>query len=254
MNPAIILDWGRGRDLICLSVDNLGGIAEGQPPDPAHPALAIGLPRLLALFAECGLEATFFVEGYAAEVFADAATRIRDAGHELGLHAWKHEAWGELAPDREAELLARGFEAFDRNLGLRPRGFRPPGGKLTEASAALFARHGLDYVSTSRGNERGLRGLPFEWKRVDAFALIERFGGRQTPEAYFAGWTREALAHEASAPDAPWLVVVHPFCAGMDPHFDAFADFVRTLAKALGPSASRTLGSLFPSAAAGVAH
>ena len=31
--------------MICLSVDNLGGIAEGEPPDPAHPALAIGLAR-----------------------------------------------------------------------------------------------------------------------------------------------------------------------------------------------------------------
>jgi peptidoglycan/xylan/chitin deacetylase (PgdA/CDA1 family) len=237
--------------LICLSVDNLGGIAEGQPPDPAHPALAIGVPRLLALFAECGLETTFFVEGYAAEVFTDASTQIRDAGHELGLHAWKHEAWGELEPDREAELLGRGLEAFDRNLGLRPRGFRPPGGKLTGTSAALFARHGLEYVSTSRGNERGLRGVPFDWKRVDAFALIERFGGRQVPERYFADWTHEALAHQARSPDEPWLVVVHPFCAGMDPHFAAFARFVREVAKALGPRAFRTLGSLFPIAPAG---
>ena len=239
--------------MICLTVDNLGGIAEGQPPDPSHPALAIGLPRLLALFAEFDLETTFFVEGYAAEVFAGAATQIRDAGHEIGLHAWKHEAWGELEPDRERELLARGLDAFERHLGLRPRGFRPPGGKLTEASAALFARHGLDYVSTSRGNERGLRGLPFEWKRVDAFALIERFGGRQKPEPYFAEWTREALAHQTRTPDAPWLVVVHPFCAGMDPHFDAFAGFVRALAGALGPRAFRTLGSLFPAAIADVA-
>jgi len=231
--------------VICLSVDNLGGIAEGKPPDPAHPALAIGLARLLDLFAECGIQATFFAEGYAAEVFTDELARVRDAGHELGLHAWKHEAWGELAPAQEAALLARGLEAFERHLDLRPRGFRPPGGKLTDASAGLFAHHGLDYVSTSHGHDRGLRGVPFEWKRVDAFALIERFGGKHKPDSYFAGWTREALAHEACSPDQPWLVVVHSFCSGLDPHFAPFAGFVRTLARELGPASFRTLESLF---------
>jgi len=195
--------------MICLTVDNLGGIAEGKPPDRTHPALAIGLERILSLFTDCGVRATFFAEGYAAEVFADELSRIADGGHELGLHAWKHETWGDLAPEREAELLALGTAAFQRGLGLRPRGFRPPGGKLTEVSAQLFARHGIDYVSTSRGNERGLPGVPFEWKRVDAFALLPRFGGTHEPGAYFADWEREALDHERLRPSDPWLVVVH---------------------------------------------
>ncbi len=232
--------------MICLTVDNLGGIAEGKPADRAHPALAIGLERILALFSDCGVHATFFAEGYAAEVFADALARIADRGHELGLHAWKHENWGDLAPDREDDLLALGTAAFERSLGLRPRGFRPPGGKLTDASAELFARHGIDYVSTSRGNERGLPGVPFEWKRVDAFALMKRFGGTQEPEAYFADWAREALLHERARPGDPWLVVVHPFCAGLDPHFAAFSALVRELAAELEPAAFRTLGSLHP--------
>lgn len=232
--------------MICLTVDNLGGIAEGEPPDPAHPALSVGLARLLALFAETGVRATFFAEGYAAEVFPAHVTQIRDAGHELALHAWKHERWGELAPDREAQLLALGVEAFTKTLGERPRGFRPPGGKLTDASARLLARHGIRYVSTSRGHERGLPGVPFDWARVDAFAVYPRFGGRRDPARYFAEWQSDALAHQAAAPREPWLVVAHPFCAGMDPWFEPFAACVRGVAAAVGASAFRTLESLLP--------
>jgi peptidoglycan/xylan/chitin deacetylase (PgdA/CDA1 family) len=230
--------------MICLSVDNLGGIAEGEPPDTAHPALAVGLARLLALFDETGVRTTFFVEGFAAEVFPVQVTQIRDAGHEVALHAWKHERWGELESAREAELLELGVEAFAKTLGERPRGFRPPGGKLTDASAGLFAGHGIRYVSAARGEERGLPGPSFDWARVDAFALVPRLGGKRDPEAYFAEWEREALAHEAATPREPWLVVVHPFCSGLDPWFEPFARFVRTLAARLDGRAFRTLESL----------
>ena len=45
----------------------------------------------------------------------------------MAYHGWCHEAWGALDPDEEAELLSRGVDALE-SLGLRPLGFRPPGG------------------------------------------------------------------------------------------------------------------------------
>jgi hypothetical protein len=99
-------------------------------------------------------------------------------------------------------------------------------------------------VSAARGQERGLPGVSFDWGHVDAFALVPRLGGKRDPADYFGAWTREALAHEVATPREPWLVVVHPFCSGLDPWFEPFAGFVQALASKLEPRAFRTLESL----------
>jgi len=228
--------------VICLTFDNLGAAAEGGPPDTDHPSLRTGLPRILALLADLGVPATFFVEGWNGEAHPDALRRICDAGHELGLHAWRHERWSELDPEREAALLARGVEALDSALGRPPRGFRPPGGRLTPASPELFPRHGIAWVSPQEGALAGLPGVPFSWARVEALALLPQLGGRAEPGDYFAGWLRGAEEHERSAPETPWVCVAHPFCAGVDPQWPHFERFARALHAQVGAASFRRLG------------
>jgi peptidoglycan/xylan/chitin deacetylase (PgdA/CDA1 family) len=227
--------------MICLSFDNLGGIAEGDL-DPAHPSLTTGLPRILALVERLGLPATFCIEGFACELFPEAVERVRGAGFELALHAWKHERWGGLGPGDEARLLGLAVAAFTKRLGEPPRGFRPPGGRLTDRSAELLSEHGIRWVSAAEGEQRGFPGPAFTWRRVDAMNVIERFGGRETPEACFARWLEEAVVHEADAPGAPFVCVAHPFCAGLDPQWSFFERFVTELAARLG-AAFRPLGA-----------
>ena len=65
-------------------------------------------------------------------------------------------------------------------LGVRPRGFRPPGGRLTAASPELLGNLGFTYCSPA-GLGIGFLGklvvLPFEWRLVDAYYYLPRFGG-----------------------------------------------------------------------------
>ena len=122
------------RDAILLSFDNLGEAADlergtAQGPIGDDPSVAVGLPRALEALAALDLRATFFVEGLNAELYPQALRDIAAAGHEVGLHGWRHEVWDALTPDEEDELLGRGVAAFD-GLGLEVEGFRPPGGGL----------------------------------------------------------------------------------------------------------------------------
>ena len=180
--------WGpeARRAAVTVTFDNLGEAADLErglwPEDKPlghHFSVRRMLPRVLRLLDELGLRATFFVEGLNAELYPEALLEISDSGHELGYHGWRHEYWPNLSPSEEARLLERGVHKLDE-LGIRPRGFRPPGGRLTTSSPALLEDLGFTHCSPAGvgiGSLGNLVVLPFEWRLIDAFYYLPRFGG-----------------------------------------------------------------------------
>jgi len=151
---------------LCLSFDNLG-------VDEASSAAA-GLPALLERLGDRGLGATFFVEGVNAELDPDALREISAHGHEIAYHAWRHEQWGDLSAAEQAENLAHGLSVLTA-LGIELAGLRPPGGQLGPGGIKILREAGLRYVSPAgdgAGVEDGVALLPFQWRHVDATALL----------------------------------------------------------------------------------
>ena len=169
-----------------VTFDNLGEAAQlelGMWPDDVpqgqHFTVVEVLPRLLDLLAARGVKSTFFIEGLNAEMYPDALRAIVAAGHEVAVHAWRHEEWAALDAESEVALLQRATEAV-RAMGIEPRGFRPPGGGLTKRTLALLGEHGYSYVSPAgerAGLLEGLAVLPFRWPLVDAYAYLPSFAG-----------------------------------------------------------------------------
>src|SRR5581483_1650633 len=138
---------------LVLTFDNLGeasALERGELPADARlghdPSVTKALPWLLDQLDRHGLIATFFVEAINCELYPDALGEIVAGGHEIGHHGWAHETWRDLSPQNERDALARGLDAFAK-LGLRPRGFRPPGGGLTEHTPELLRDHGFEWCS-----------------------------------------------------------------------------------------------------------
>jgi peptidoglycan/xylan/chitin deacetylase (PgdA/CDA1 family) len=214
------------REAILLSFDNLGEAAdlERDPsPDPEptgdHPSVTVALPALLELLAGLDLPATFFVEGINAGLYPQAVRSIADAGHEVGLHAWRHERWHELSPDEEDDRIARGVAAFAA-LGVDVAGFRPPGGQLTPRTLPALAEHGLRWCSPlgTRAERRdGIALLPFRWALVDAYHRMAAFAGLRRehgddPAPRSPAATADALLAELDRPpDCPTVLILHPF-------------------------------------------
>ncbi|HEX5781309.1 MAG TPA: polysaccharide deacetylase family protein [Solirubrobacteraceae bacterium] len=216
----------RAGATVSLTFDNLGEVADlerGKWPADAplgrHASVTRTLPRILSLLQDAGVRATFFVEGLNAELYPDALRSIADAGHEVAYHGWQHEPWADLSPDDERASLERGVAALDA-LGLRPVGFRPPGGRLTAASSALLLELGFEYVSPEEGETAdGLEVRPFRWPLVDALYYLPHFADLR--ERYLG--TREEQPperlREAIAAARDEILVFHPFLLDDDERF-----------------------------------
>jgi Polysaccharide deacetylase len=234
--------WGPdGRQAaIAVTFDNLGEASElerGQwSPSPEEPlgrhfSATRALPRVLSLLSELGLPATFFVEGVNAQLYPDALRGIEAAGHEVGYHGWRHEVWAELDPLRERELLARGVDALGE-LGLRPVGFRPPGGDLAPSSADALTSYGFAYCSPPGKDvavRDGLAVVPFRWELLDAFHYLPHFAQRRraalgSPDLLPPAALRVRLADalcDAVRRGAFLSLLFHPFLADADDRVEA---------------------------------
>ena len=124
-----------------------------EPPDDeaAHAIYRRATPRLATLFAEEGIDATFFAIG---RDLADdrAAATLRDlaaSGHEIGNHSLDH-LYDLTRRDAATvrEQVVGGADAIERATGVRPEGFRAPGYTITDDVFDVLADAGVAYDSS----------------------------------------------------------------------------------------------------------
>jgi peptidoglycan/xylan/chitin deacetylase (PgdA/CDA1 family) len=108
---------------------------------------AFAMPRILDLLDRHGVRATFFVPGFTALAYPTVVRELHRRGHELAHHGWMHENPSAFDLARQRELLAKGIDALERVAGVRPIGYRAPGGQ-TDDPADLLLELGFVYLAT----------------------------------------------------------------------------------------------------------
>src|SRR5437764_7596452 len=107
----------------------------------------VGVPRLLALLADYGLSATFFIPGLTAERYPQTVEAVLAAGHEVGHHSHSHRSPVTLSPGEERADFERALSAL-RAAGAEPRGHRAALWEASWLTPALAAEHGMLYDSS----------------------------------------------------------------------------------------------------------
>jgi peptidoglycan-N-acetylglucosamine deacetylase len=97
-------------------------------PDPE------GTPAVLDALDAIGARATFFMLGEQLMRHQDVGREVVARGHEVALHGFTHQHHEKLTPQQSRDDMARGLGAVEAATGRRPRFYRPPYGRFTDAS------------------------------------------------------------------------------------------------------------------------
>ena len=200
----------------------------------------VGVPRILALLAARGIEATFFVPGHTVVSFPESVAAIVAAGHELACHGWAHEDLATLDAAAERDVLERSVEAIERAAGVRPVGFRAPFWSLSERTLELVEELGFVYDSSlmaddvrlyrvrrgdahdaREGSRLGPPGrlveVPVSWA-LDDWPLFEpspgAVGPMSAPSKVEEIWREEFLHAWEHEPGGLFTLTMHPEAIG----------------------------------------
>ncbi len=95
----------------------------------------------------------------------DQATRLAEAGMELGAHTLSHPFLSLLDRPAQDREIAGSIDRIERRLGVRPRGLAYPGGDYDAASVAIARARGLEYAVTTRAGDVAPAAARFELPR-----------------------------------------------------------------------------------------
>ena len=185
---------------------------------PKTPAVALTIvcggksddvEEILAVLDKHGVKATFFMNGRFVEASTADAIRIRDAGHELGSHAYYHSHIPAMTDLKEMRsTITKMTECFQTYLGITPRLFRAPFSDTNEKVTALCRAEGQEDVLwniDSRDWQDMYEGNPKELIRrvtgpeaVSGSVIQFHINGYHTAEVLDAAipWYRETCGYQ----------------------------------------------------------
>jgi polysaccharide deacetylase family protein (PEP-CTERM system associated) len=187
--------------------------------------------RLLGLLAKHNSQATFFVLGEVAERFPQLVKDIAMAGHEIGVHGYRHSRVFELTPDAFRQEVSAARRLLQDISGQMVRGHRAPAFSITPDTAwalDVLVEAGFSYDSSivpfkgrrygwpdyplgihrhELGNGRGLIEAPLAVIKTMGISLPVGGGGYMRHFPY-------ALNHWALSritQNRPFIAYMHPY-------------------------------------------
>jgi peptidoglycan/xylan/chitin deacetylase (PgdA/CDA1 family) len=232
---SLLSDWpGGARVAVALSFDSDhetiplrdGETGPGKLSQGEYGS-RVGAPRILALLAERGIPATFFMPAVSALLHPDEVRRYVAEGHEVAMHGWIHERIATLPPAAERELALRSADVLEKSTGARPLGIRTPSWDFSPVTLGIIRELGLQYDSSlmgddepyeilERGEPTGIVEIPVEWIRDDAvYFTMDRYSGVRpytSPRSVLSIWIDEFDG--AYADRGLFQLTMHPHVIG----------------------------------------
>jgi polysaccharide deacetylase family protein (PEP-CTERM system associated) len=189
--------------------------------------------RLLRIFEDGGVQATFFVLGWVAERYPALIREVTEAGHEIASHGYGHEMVDRLGAGKFREDLRRSKGVLEDVCGTRVLGYRAPTFSISPRTPwawEILADEGFEYDSSTfpvrhdrygdprgrrfahvhelAGGKRGVVELPLTTLRVFGTNIPAAGGGylRLFPLAVV-----RAAIRQSNRAGHPAVIYLHPW-------------------------------------------
>jgi peptidoglycan/xylan/chitin deacetylase (PgdA/CDA1 family) len=143
------------------------GAAWGTAQHAALPTLAPGevvltfddgprpesTPLVLKALADQCVKATFFMNGEPLSRHPELARQVRDAGHTLGMHGYRHDNFSEATAEAQGRDLKAMIAAYVDALGEQPAAYRFPFLAESPLLMGALAKLGITVMSVDAGAE-----------------------------------------------------------------------------------------------------
>lgn len=241
---------GADFDAHCLWMGTFGLTSPGYLSRGEFGA-EVGVPRLLRLFAQHDIRATWCTPSHTLQTFPAQCALIVDAGHEMAAHGCYHEQITKLDLSEERRLLELQITEHERLVGRRPQGYRSPSWDFTDSTLALLEEFGFVWDSSLMGRdfeayrprpvvtidrERGnifgppspIIEIPVTWFLDDFPALesLPRTPAMGSTETLFARWKDHFDFAYERVPGGVFALTVHPQTIGRAHAFLMFERFI----------------------------
>lgn len=188
--------------------------------------------RLLAIFDDAGVSATFFVLGWVAERCPELVGRIAHAGHEIASHGFAHRLVYDLTRAAFRDDVRRSKDLLEAASGKPVLGYRAPSYSVTPRSLwalDVLIEEGFAYDSSIYPIHHDRYGIPLSPRapyvlQREGGSLIEapgsavRVGPLNLPVGgggYFRllpyGWTRWGIDRINRTEKRPAIFYLHPW-------------------------------------------
>ncbi len=117
-----------------FQVSAFEGIAPRHRWDSFESRVSANTDRLLAMFDEASIKATFFILGWVAERHPELVRRIAADGHEVASHGYAHRLVYDLTRSAFRDDVRRSKALLESASGTRVLGYRAPSYSVTPRS------------------------------------------------------------------------------------------------------------------------
>ena len=122
-------------------------------------------PAVLDALDATSARATFFLLVSQMHRHSSIAHEVVRRGHEIGLHGYEHQRHDRIRAAHSRDDVMRGFEAIEEGTGVHCRWYRPPYGRMSEASAEACHELGMTPVYWSAWG--------VDWENVGAARIAQ---------------------------------------------------------------------------------